>query len=42
MRKTKNFLFPRISEPFKRGKQRADKAIATMEKREKGSKPIRK
>jgi hypothetical protein len=38
----KNFLFARSTEPFKRGKQRADKAIAAIEKRGKGSKPIKK
>jgi DNA-binding XRE family transcriptional regulator len=35
----KNFLFPRSLEPFKRGKKRADKAIAAIEKR---LKPIKK
>ena len=36
----KNFLFPRSSEPFRRGKKRADKAIAAIEKREKSSRTI--
>ena len=31
----KNFLFPRSTEPFKRGKKRADKAIAAIENRKK-------
>ena len=37
----KNFLFPRSTEPFKRGKKRADKAIAAIEKRKKTT-PIKK
>jgi hypothetical protein len=38
----KNFLFPRSTEPFKRGKQRADKAIAAIEDRKKRLKTIKK